>query len=242
MTHRVEHLAEGVTLHLGDCRDLDLSHLYRSAAVVSDVPYGMAHNTDSTRFSGGKSDKIGRGRGDGRADWGAIEGDDKQFDPTPWLAFKECLIWGANHYAQALPVGCTLVWIKKPPHLFGTFLSDAEIAWQKGGHGVYIHYEQFPPPSRIVESGNGKVAHPTQKPIGLMEWCIGRTKAETILDPFMGSGSTGVAAVRAGRSFIGIEKDERYFSTACRRISEELCQPRMFTAASTVVPVQEALL
>lgn len=235
MAHRVERLAENVTLYCGDNRDLQLADLRQSAAVVSDPPYGMAHNTNSTRFSGSTIK-----RGAGRQDWGAIEGDAVAFDPTPWLAFKECLLWGANHYAQALPVGCTLVWIKKAPHLFGTFLSDAEVAWQSGGHGVYIHYEQFPPPSRIAESGNGRVAHPTQKPIGLMEWCIARTKAPTIFDPFMGSGTTGVAAVRAGRAFVGVEKDERYFAEACRRITDEISRPRLFAEPSNA-PVQEAL-
>lgn len=237
---RTEHLAEGVTLYLGDCAGMDFADLQRSAAVVSDPPYGMNHNTDSTRFSVGQSPNIGRGRGDGRADWGAIEGDAEPFDPARWLQFRECLLWGANHYAQALPVGCLLVWIKKAPHLFGTFLSDAEIAWQSGGHGVYVHYEQFPPPSRMAESGNGKVAHPTQKPIGLMEWCIGRTKAETILDPYMGSGTTGVAAVRLGRGFVGVEKSSAYFDAACRRISDELRRPRLFTEKPPA-PVQTSM-
>ena len=235
MSVRKEQLAENVTLYLGDCAGFDFSDFYGSAALVSDVPYGMAHDTDSTRFTGGQHK-----RGDGRADWGAIVGDSKPFDPTPWLRFRECIMWGSNHYAARLPVGCTLVWIKKAPHLFGTFLSDAEVAWQSGGHGVYIHYEQFPPPSRIAESGDGRVAHSTQKPVGLMEWCIGRTKASLILDPYMGNGTTGVAAIRQGRGFVGCELSSRHFDTACRRISDELRRPRLF-AEPVAKPVQEAL-
>jgi DNA modification methylase len=220
--NRVETLAEGVELHLGDCLEI-LPRLGRSAAVVSDVPYGMDWDTDSTRFTGGKHK-----RGEGRSDWGAIKSDDTPFDPAPWLEFDEAVLWGANHYQQRLPLGTTLIWMKKPPQLFGTFLSDAEIAFQKGGYGVYIHFEQFPPSSRIAENDGRSPAHPTQKPIGLMGWCVLRCKSQNIIDPFMGSGSTGVAAVKLGRRFTGIEIDPGYFDIACRRIEAALKQPDMF--------------
>jgi site-specific DNA-methyltransferase (adenine-specific) len=227
VSFRTEQLAEGVTLYCGDCRGL-LAELPRSAAVVSDVPYGMSWDTDSTRFSGGDPSKNNRGRGDGRSDWGAIPGDNEPFDPEPWLAFDEAILWGSNHYAARLPVGTTLVWLKKPPHLYGTFLSDAEVGFKKGGYGVYCHFEQFPPPSRIAEHDGKSPAHPTQKPIGLMAWCVDLTKSSLVIDPYMGSGSTGVAAVRRGRQFIGIELQERFFDTACRRIEATLKQPDMF--------------
>lgn len=230
---RREVLAEGVELWLGDCMEV-LPVLPRSAAVVSDVPYGMDWNTDSTRFTGGEHK-----RGDGRADWKPVANDDRPFDPAPWLAFAECIVWGSNHYAARLPVGTTLVWMKKAPHLFGTFLSDAEVGWQKGGHGVYLYFEQFPPPSRIAEHDGVTPAHPTQKPIGLMSWCIDRVKAATIIDPFMGSGTTGVAAVRAGRRFIGCELDPGYFDTACRRIGDALRQPDLLIPAPVAAPPPE---
>ncbi len=71
--------------------------------------------------------------------------------------------------------------------------------------------------------------HPTQKPVEVMKWCLGFVAdAKTILDPFMGSGTTGVAAVKLGRKFIGIEIEPKYFDIACRRISEALKQPDMF--------------
>lgn len=232
---RVEHLAEGVTLYLGDCLEV-LPTLDRTAAIVSDVPYGMDWDTDSTRFSGGNSERSGRaqqqarGKPAGRDNWGAIKGDNVPFDPSPWLDFRECIIWGSNHYGNRLPSGTTLVWMKKPPQLFGTFLSDAEIGFQKGGHGVYIHFEQFPPPSRMTEHDGRSPAHPTQKPIGLMAWCVGRVKAGTIVDPYMGSGTTGIAAVKRGRRFVGVEIDATHFDTACRRISAALKEPDMFIA------------
>ena len=67
-----------------------------------------------------------------------------------------------------------------------------------------------------------KREHPNEKPVGVMQWCIHRVKAGTILDPFMGSGTTGVAAVRLGRKFYGIEIDEKYFDIAVKRIEAEL--------------------
>ena len=228
---RVEHIGD-CTLYLGDFREI-LPTLGRVDAIVSDPPYGMGWNTDSTRFTGGDHK-----RGDGRSDWQPIIADDAPFDPSPWLQHDHCILWGANHYAQRLPVGATLIWLKKPPELFGTFLSDAEIGWKKGGHGVFAHYKQFPPPSRMAEN-NGNVAHPTQKPIALMEWCIGMTEG-TILDPFMGSGTTGVAAVRLGRRFIGIEIEPRYFDIACRRIDEETRKPRL-ALPEPVRAVQEVM-
>jgi hypothetical protein len=84
----------------------------------------------------------------------------------------------------------------------------------KGGYGVYCFRKNFPPPCRIAEGGlKGRVAHPTQKPVALMRWCIERLKLKpgaTILDPYMGSGSTGVAAVELGFNFIGIESPDLF--------------------------------
>jgi len=213
------------TLYHGDCLEI-LPTLDKVDAVVTDPPYGMSANTDSTRFSGGQA-KHNRFGGQGRNDWGPIAGDHEKFDPSPWLEFP-CAMWGANHYGQKLPPGKTLVWIKKHPDLFGTFLSDCEIGWASGGHGVWAHYKQFPPPARMVENF-GETAHPTQKPISLMEWCVGLfPKAQTILDPYMGSGTTGVACRNVGRKFIGIEVERRYFDIACERIDVAYSQMRLF--------------
>jgi DNA modification methylase len=208
---------DAVTIYHGDCREI-LPQLGRFDAVITDPPYGMNWNTDSTRFTGGQYK-----RGDGRDDWGAIAQDCKPFDPSPWLVFERVVMFGANHYAERLPVGTTLVWLKKADHLFGTFLSDAEIAWMKGGHGVYCFRKQFPPPSRIAENDGKKVAHPTQKPVGLMRWCITKAKIPDggiLLDPFMGSGTTLVAAKLEGLRSVGIELEERYCEIAARRLSQ----------------------
>ena len=218
---RIERIGPHV-LHLGDCREI-LPTLDKSHGIVSDPPYGMNWNTNSSRFSGGHRQSVAR-RGQGRADWGAVENDDVPFDPTPWLEFSDCILWGANHFGARLPVGTTLVWVKRQDGAFGSFLSDAEIAWCAKNHGVFCFRDQ----SLMGETHDR--AHPTQKPVPLMRWCIERTKASTIVDPYMGSGTTGVACVGLGRTFIGIEIDEKYFDTACRRIEAAMKQPDLFIA------------
>lgn len=195
-----------VTIYHGDSLELGLS-IETPAAIVSDPPYGMDWDTDTTRFSGGKQ-KVKRGRVAP-----SVAGDSEPFDPSPWLDFPEVILFGSNHYAQRLPVGTTLVWVKRNDGAYGSFLSDAEVAWMKGGHGVYCY--------RDVR-GFGRTNHPTEKPVGLMRWCIQRTKSPLVIDPFMGSGSTLVAAKSLGRRSIGIEIEERYCEVAAQRCSQEV--------------------
>lgn len=214
--------SDDITIIHGDCLDV-LPTLDRSeiAAVVTDPPYGMGWRTDSTRFSGG-NDAGKRYRSQGKSDWGEIAEDDRPFDPTPWLDFLRVILWGSNHYAARLPIGTTLVWIKRYESQFGTFLSDAEIAWQKGGHGAYCFLEARGNTQRVKEGG-GETAHPTQKPLALMIWCIERLKLppnSLILDPYAGSGTTGVAALKTGHRAILIEREAKYIPTIERRIAE----------------------
>jgi site-specific DNA-methyltransferase (adenine-specific) len=199
---------------LGNCIDI-LPTLGKVDAVVADPPYGMKWDTNSRRFCGGsETTRIKRGGVSGR-DWGkVIEGDNHPFDPSPWLKFPKVILWGSNHFAERLPVGITLVWVKRNEAAYGSFLSDAEIAWMKGGHGVYLFKDLS------MKGVTRNRAHPNQKPVALMRWCIERLKLKpgaTILDPYMGSGSTGVAAVELGFNFIGIESDPVHFATAQRR-------------------------
>lgn len=230
----------GCTLYLADSLEM-LPDLDRSMSVVTDNPYGMAWNTDSTRFSGGSAEKP---RGQGRNDWGDIEGDSEPFDPAPWLEFRSTVLWGANHFFQRLPVGRVLMWMKKPPHLLGSWLSDFEVGWASGGHGCFAHYRQFPPPSRAVENDGKKVGHPTQKPISLMEWCVRdfARGTQTVVDPYMGSGTTGVACVNLGRSFVGIERSQIHFDTARRRIEAAVAAPRLFQDPEQKPPTQGVML
>lgn len=202
------------TLYLGDCLEV-MPTLGKVDAVVTDPPYGMNLNTDNSRFSGGTAGNIAkRGNGPGTGAGQKIVGDDSPFDPSPLLNIsRQQVIWGWNHFAYGLPRGSLLIWIKRNDAAFGSFLSDAEVAWLSRGYGVYCRRDL---------SNNAiarKRVHPTQKPVAIMEWCIGKVEG-IVLDPFMGSGTTGVACVNLGRRFIGIEIEPKYFDIACKRIEE----------------------
>jgi DNA modification methylase len=183
-------------------------------AVVTDPPYGMDWS-----FSGQGSGKMSNGTKTSATKAQRIEGDSEDFDPTHLMEYERVIIWGMHHFLNRLPRGSVLVWVKKYPDAYGTFLSDADLAWMKGGCGVYI--------SKTMNPGSfqNDKHHPTQKPVPLMAWCIEKTKlpkGSTILDPYMGSGTTGLAAIRLGMNFIGIERDASHFKTACDRIAHEL--------------------
>lgn len=233
---RVEHIGDA-TLYLGDCLDV-LPTLGKVDAVVTDPPYGMRWNTDFTRFSAGN---VRRGPGTKHP---TVRGDNMPLDPAPFLEFPEVILFGANHYWDKLPAGACLVWIKRNDEALNSFLSDGEIAFLKGRQGVYAFRSILAGSRKAVEAGldpYGPSAHPTQKPLDLMIWCLAYIKGQTILDPFMGSGTTGVACAKLGRKFIGIEIEERYFDIACRRIEEAYAQPDLFIEPPEK-PTQEALL
>jgi DNA modification methylase len=199
----------GIVIYNADCREI-LPHLAPVDLVLTDPPYGM--RWDGRITAGGHTPGlISKHYGVG------ILGDDKPFDPSPFLSFPRVILFGSNHYAQRLPIGTTLVWIKRFDDGFGSFLSDAELAWMSGGHGVYC----FRDTSLKGETNNQ--LHPTQKPLGLMKWCIEKSKTDgTILDPFMGSGTTLRAAKDLGRKAIGIEIEEKYCEIAAKRLAQEV--------------------
>jgi len=119
---------------------------------------------------------------------------------------------------------CVNVWIKPnpSPHRNKHYLADTEFfvhVWQEGYHPVGAHHDMH----RHVTAGSKPAklfGHPTVKPDEVMDKVIRNVAPGVICDPFMGTGSTGVAALKAGRSFVGIEKNPAHFETACRRISE----------------------
>ena len=212
------------TLYLGDCLEI-LPTLDKVDAVITDPPYGISLNTDNSRFSGGTNANVAkRGNGVGSAMGNPIVGDETEFDPSFLTQYgNERIIWGWHNFPDKLPRGSCLVWIKRNDQAFGSFLSDAETCYFSKGHGVYCY----------KDLSNNAIAnireHPTQKPVNLMTWCIGKVpNANTILDPFMGSGSTGVACMNLGRKFIGIEIEQKYFDIACERIDQSQRQQRMF--------------
>jgi site-specific DNA-methyltransferase (adenine-specific) len=218
MTPYYEHA--GITIYHGDCREI-LPHISADAC-VTDPPYGMANDADYSRFSGGNTR-----RGPGTKH-DAIVGDDCAFDPAMLLTFNRSVIWGANHFWERLPAGGCAVWIKRNDAAFGTFLSDAEIAFIAGIKGVYCFRRVFAGSQKAVDAGFDAYipsAHPNQKPVELMAWCFRFVgDAKTICDPYMGSGTTLVAAKREGKSAIGIEIEEKYCEIAAKRLSQEVLQ------------------
>ena len=212
------------TLYLGDCLEV-LPTLGKVDACVCDPPYGIAWDTDYTRFTGGLSVK--------RTKHNAIAADEAPFDPSPWLAFNRVVLFGANCFSDKLPLGSWLIWDKRFSN--GTaLLADGEAAWMNKGHGVYI--------KSVTSQGFVRPEprqHPTQKPVDVMLWCLQMASIQeghTVLDPFMGSGTTGVACVRTGRKFIGVEKDPKYFQIACDRIQAEYDRGALFAAIKDEQP------
>lgn len=225
-------------LILGDCREV-LPGLPSYDLILTDPPYGIALNTDNSRFSGGNSGSMAkRGNGIGSSGGLPILGDCEPFDPGFLCAYgRSHIVWGWNNFPDKLPRGACLVWLKRLDSAFGSFLSDAETAWMSKGSGVYCRRDL----------SNNAIAnersHPTQKPVSLMLWCLEFFhKAKTVLDPFMGSGSTGVACVQSGLAFTGIELDPVYFASACERIENAYRQAPMFPPAKQAAPHQNSLL
>ena len=211
----------GITIYHGDCREVLPTVAADTMAVVSDPPYGMNWNTKMTRFSGGSNGLEAASRG---RDWPPVRGDSEAFDPARFLEdYPAVVLWGVNHFAQRVPVGTWLVWLKKPAARYGAFLSDAEVAWRKGGHGIYAREFQWEGLNRAEERGDH--FHPTQKPQAIMRWCIEMASSDTsltVFDPYAGSGTTLVAAKGMGRQAIGIEIEERYCEIAAKRLSQEV--------------------
>lgn len=219
------------TLHLGDCLEI-MPLLGKFDAVVTDPPYGMDWTGKVTRGKNGTG-KSGPTRSYDKR----ILNDSKSFDPSFLLGIgDEQIIFGFNHYPDKLCKGSALIWVKRYDEGFGSFLSDAEIAFFSKGHGVYCFRD-------LSKQGDSKnIVHPTQKPVPLMEWCIDKTNG-SVIDPFMGSGTTGVACVKLGRKFTGIELDPDYFEIACERIRKAYEQPDMFVAppSKPIAPVTLSL-
>jgi len=227
MNTRIETIGDA-TLYLGDCIDI-LPTLPKVDAVITDPPYGMDYRPEKwKKYSGEKSD------------WMPIYGDDKKFNPAPFLDFDDVILWGFNYYSDLLPVGALLIWDKRcnesGDKMYGASIESAWMKNQSGTrikrllHGGVVNADSF--------KGNNEMRmHPTQKPIALMAWCIEQANNPiTILDPFMGSGTTGVAAIQMNRKFIGIEREPKYFDIACQRIEQAVAQPRLF---EDVRPKQE---
>lgn len=208
------------TLYLGSCEEV-LPILGKVDAVITDPPYGLGK-----RMQGGT--------------WGAKEEFKEMVvwdNAPPSVEFllslvalsDKCVFWGGNYYGLP-PTRCWLVWDKQ--NAVPT-MADCELAWTSLDANTK---RKSHPVGRVIHG------HPSEKPLALMAWTLEVVKAKgRIFDPYMGSGTTGVAAVEAGHSFVGVERDERYFEIACKRIERAVAQGQLF-APEPVKQIQESLL
>ena len=220
-------------LWLGDCREI-LPTLGKVDAVVTDPPYGIdiaATPTIGARGRSANGHSLGaRSIGTyGVSDWDSAGLTAEQWDAIRAIA-PLWIVWGGNHLADVLGSSAgVLIWDKKCQDGWDDTFSEMEIAWTNALSRAKGFRHRWAGAIRASEHTANVREHPTQKPIRCMEWCIGfLPDAQTILDPFMGSGTTGVACANLGRKFIGIEIEPKYFDIACRRIEEAWKQPRLF--------------
>lgn len=209
------------TLYLGDCLEI-LPTLEKVDAVITDPPYGIDYDPHRSQ---------GSGFGGKRRELSRVVGDAVPFTPTALIAMNlPSVLWGGNNYASRLPdSGGWLYWDKRNMGATGRgFIgSDGELAWTNLSNQVRTFSHLWFGAFRAGD--HGEFVHPTQKPTALMRWCIDLAgNPELTLDPYMGSGSTGVAAVQMNRRFIGIEIEPKYFDIACERIENAQRQERMF--------------
>lgn len=190
-------------------------------AVVTDPPFGIGQDKGFDG-SGGFGKPIKRKKYTGQ--WDKVRPNNSIFEQIIMMK-KPAIIWGGQYFADLLPANGKWLWWDKCQTM--PTYGDGELAWTNLIGNA---------PKKIIYNNNGVMAkergglHPTQKPIGVMKWCISHLPddAQTIFDPFMGSGSTGVAGVQMGKSFIGIERDAAYFDIAIKRIEQAQRQDDLF--------------
>lgn len=202
-------------LILGDCREV-LPTLPKVDAVVTDPPYGISVDVTMAKQGGTQYGNAAAAK----RHYEATDWDNQPIEPDLMAAVREAghwnIVFGGNYY-DCPPAKCWLVWDKVNG---GNGFADCELAWTNLPKAVRLIRYMWN--GMLREKGASRGDHPTQKPIEVMKWCISHLPepSATILDPFMGSGTTGVAALKMGRTFIGIEREERYFEAAVRRLRE----------------------
>jgi len=227
------------TLYLGDCLEI-LPTLPKVDAVITDPPYGINVNKKKAGTIGSGGYLNGRyipATVFPKTEWND-EKIGKQFFDEIFKISENQIIFGGNYYIEYLKnTPCWIVWNKETNGYF----ADCELAWTSFDTAVrkftyrWNGFQQGTTCQRIE-----KREHPTQKPIPLMEWIIDNYSdvSMSILDPFMGSGTTGVACMNLRRQFIGIEIEPKYFDIACRRIEQAQQQLSLFDEPEFKKPEQ----
>ena len=205
-------------LYLGDCLEI-LPTLQKVDAVVTDPPYGIGFAAQPTKWQR-------------RAGAEAEAWDDSPVERLPELLALGTVqvVWGGNYYGLP-PSRGWLSWFKPdaPPSM-----ASFELAWTNLDRNARQISQS------IAATNAERVGHPTQKPLAVMQWTLSQLPSvSSVLDPFMGSGTTGVACANLGRRFIGIEIEERYFDIACERIAAAYAQGSLFPVETTRGPATQ---
>jgi len=221
---RVEHIGLA-TLYLGDCREI-LPTIEAAGVIVTDPPYGVGHKAKALPGQ--------------KASWDGAEianDRDVAVRDEALAGHPNVLAFGGWRKPPLEGAHTALVWDKGPAAGGMNFHANFRNCWEL----IFIRGRAFREGSMDLGlitghwiatwQSHGKV-HQHQKPVSLMKYLINKCAADTIIDPFMGSGSTGVAAVEMGRKFIGIELDDGHFTNACRRIEDAQRQGDMFVGAA----------
>lgn len=219
---RKETIAEGVELYLGDCREIVPQLAYD--LVLTDPPYGMAyqsgHATDIL-WAAGKS----------------IRNDETtaaRDDLLELIGDAPALVFGTRKVPEPAGTRLILTWDQGPALGMGAL----DLPWKPSSQEIYVIGKGFAGPrdeSNVIYyppvqsmAKNGRL-HPNEKPVGLLQRLLRKCPDGTVLDPFMGSASTGEAAIKAGRPFVGIEIEPAYFEISCKRLRAIVAQGDMFS-------------
>ena len=224
MTYKQKVIIGDAVLYLGDCMDV-LPMLDKVDAVITDPPFGVGN---FVQVSGNVRGEV--------VTWNE-SGPTEEFFKLIKEKSTHRIVWGANYFNCFEGAG-GLVWIKNQPM---PNMSKAEMASTSWGNKVELATITW------TNYVNSKVStHPCERPVDLYKWCISQLPKNavsriSILDPYMGSGSCGVAAMQMGKQFIGIEREEKYFDIACRRLGQAAAQGQLFEPVRAK-QVQEVML